>query len=150
MSGTEYRNPTPTVDAIIEVPGDRVVLIRRSNPPLGWAFPGGFVDEGERVEDAAIREALEETCLDVELVCLLGVYSDPSRDPRMHTMSCVYVARSEGTPTAADDAAHVEAVPVDRLLDREFAFDHAEIARDYLNYRANGTVPPPRPVSGDA
>lgn len=139
-----FRNPTPTVDAIIVLPGDRVVLIQRANPPLGWAFPGGFVDEGESVEDAARREALEETGLTVELVALLGVYSDPSRDPRQHTLSITYVASATGEPTAGDDAADAIAIPIDRLVDREFAFDHAEIAQDFLRWRATAEPPKPR------
>ena len=133
---TSYRNPVPTVDAIIELTGDRVVLIERKNAPLGWAFPGGFVDYGEKVEDACIREAKEETTLDVTLVELLGVYSDPDRDPRQHTMSVVFVARSNGEPIAADDALTVAAVTLDELLDRDFAFDHAQIAADYLAWRS--------------
>ena len=139
-----FRNPTPTVDTIIVLPGDRVVLIRRANPPLGWAFPGGFVDEGESVEDAARREALEETGLHVRLVTLLGVYSDPSRDPRQHTLSITYVATADGEPSAGDDAESAVAVPVDAILDREFAFDHAEIARDFVHWRASGETPCPR------
>jgi ADP-ribose pyrophosphatase YjhB (NUDIX family) len=139
-----YRNPTPTVDIIIRLPGDRVVLIERANEPLGWAFPGGFVDYGECLEDAARREAKEETHLDVELKVLLGVYSDPNRDPRQHTMSATYVARASQEPVAGDDAAAVAAVPIAELLDREFAFDHGEMARDFVHWVSTGELPKPR------
>ena len=102
----EYRNPVPTVDLIIRLP-DGILLIERKNPPHGKALPGGFVDEGETVESAAIREAMEETGLAVELKELFYVYSDPSRDPRKHTISVVFIADANGTPRAADDAASV-------------------------------------------
>jgi 8-oxo-dGTP diphosphatase len=130
------RNPAPTVDAIIELPGDRVVLIERGSAPFGWAFPGGFVDYGETAEAACAREAREETGLEVRLVALLGVYSDPARDPRQHTMSVVYVCDASGEPVAGDDAREAHAVPVDALLDRPFAFDHAQMARDFLAWRS--------------
>ena len=138
------RNPYPTVDTVIEVPGDRIVLIRRANPPHGWALPGGFIDVGESCEEAARREAEEETGLEVVLVALLGVYSDPRRDPRHHTMSVVYVARASGVPCAGDDAAEARAVPLDDLGEHPLAFDHAEIVRDYLSWRATGRPPLPR------
>ena len=99
----EWRNPTPTVDVVIRQ-GETIVLIKRANPPHGWALPGGFIDEGERVERAAVREALEETGLDVRLEALRSVYSDPSRDPRQHTMSVVFTATAEGAPEGLDDA----------------------------------------------
>ena len=104
----QYRNPFPTVDIIIEIEGG-IVLIKRRNPPPGWAIPGGYVDYGETVEEAAVREAKEETGLDVRLTHLLGVYSDPGRDPRHHSISTVYVAVATGTPVADDDAADAEA-----------------------------------------
>ncbi|HBK22669.1 MAG TPA: NUDIX hydrolase, partial [Planktothrix sp. UBA10369] len=106
-----YRNPTPTVDIIIELidrPDRPIVLIERKNPPLGWAIPGGFVDYGESVETAAIREAKEETGLDVELIEQFYVYSDPNRDPRQHTLSVVFLATAIGQPQAADDAKNLE------------------------------------------
>jgi len=137
------RDPHVTVDAIIELPGDRVVLIERGYPPLGWAFPGGFVDYGEPAEAACVREAKEETGLDVELLTLLGVYSDPARDPRLHTLSVVYVARAEGEPEGGDDARAAHAVPVGELLDRPLVFDHERIARDFLRYRDHGERPAP-------
>ena len=144
------RNPYPTVDAIIELPGDRVVLIERANPPHGWAFPGGFIDVGEPAEDACLREAHEETGLEVTLVALLGVYSAPDRDPRHHTLSVVYVARSSGEPCAGDDARAAIAVPVSSLAERTYAFDHGTIAADYLAWRTSGSPAPLRPSRSHA
>src|SRR3989304_1636029 len=88
------KNPFPTVDIIIEIEGKGIVLIRRKNPPYGWAIPGGFVDYGESIENAAVREALEETSLKVELLRQFHVYSSPDRDPRFHTISTVFTARA--------------------------------------------------------
>lgn len=133
----EYKNPKPTVDAIIELPGNRIVLIRRKNPPLGWALPGGFVDEGEPLDRACVREAKEETGLDVELLEQFFTYSDPRRDPRRHTISTVYLARANGTPKGADDAAEAQAFSVD-ALPKDLCFDHGEILGDYLRYRSTG------------
>lgn len=133
----EYKNPKPTVDAIIELPGERIVLIRRKNPPLGWALPGGFVDEGERLDLACVREAKEETGLDVQLLEQFFTYSDPRRDPRQHTISTVYLARADGTPKGADDAAEAEAFAID-ALPQDLCFDHGEILADYLRYRRTG------------
>lgn len=127
----EFRNPFPTVDIIIEVEGG-IVLIERKNPPHGWAIPGGFVDYGETVEAAAVREAKEETGLDVRLTGLLGVYSDPSRDPRRHTISTVFVASATGRPVADDDAADAGVFTEDTLPD-DIAFDHREILADYFS-----------------
>ncbi|ATB37431.1 ADP-ribose pyrophosphatase [Cystobacter fuscus] len=132
-----YKNPVPTVDCIIELAGERVVLIRRKNPPLGWALPGGFVDEGERLDVAAVREVKEETGLDVELVEQFFTYSDPSRDPRRHTLSTVFIGRARGEPRGADDAAEAKAFPVD-ALPRELCFDHGTILADYLTYKRTG------------
>lgn len=126
----KHRNPFPTVDIIIEVEGG-IVLIERKNPPYGWAIPGGFVDYGEKVEDAAVREAKEETSLNVKLTRLLGVYSDPSRDPRSHTISTVFVATAEGLPVAADDAADAGVFTKDTLPEN-IVFDHREILADYF------------------
>lgn len=125
------RNPLPTVDIIIETPGG-IVLIERKNPPHGWAIPGGFVDYGETVEEAAVREAKEETGLDVTLTRLLGVYSDPRRDPRHHTISTVFVASAEGQPVADDDAADAGVFTRDCLPER-LAFDHRKILKDYYS-----------------
>ena len=130
---SEHKNPFPTVDIIIEVQGG-IVLIERKNPPHGWAIPGGFVDYGEKVEDAAVREAKEETSLDVKLTRLLGVYSDPSRDPRSHTISTVYVATAAGLPVAADDAAYA-GVFTENTLPENIVFDHREILGDYFRIR---------------
>ena len=131
--------PLLTVDVIIEMmdrPGRPVVLIERRNPPPGWALPGGFVDPGETLEQAAMREAREETGLDVHLKALLGCYSDPARDPRGHTVSAVYVAQAQGTPSAQDDAQDL--VLTDPRTPPPLAFDHAVILRDYLRYLETG------------
>lgn len=125
----KYRNPFPTVDIIIELQGG-IVLIKRKNPPYGWALPGGFVDYGESLEDAAVREAREETGLEVRNLRLLGCYSDPGRDDRMHSISTVYVAESSGQPQAADDAAYAAVFPLDSLPG-PLCFDHARILGDY-------------------
>ncbi len=127
-----YKNPVPAVDLIIEIKGQGLVLIERLNPPPGWALPGGFVEVGETLEQAAVREAKEETCLDVELLGQFHSYSDPKRDPRMHCISTVFVARATGTPRAEDDAKSVAVYPKDRLPD-VLAFDHRKILDDYLN-----------------
>lgn len=137
----DYRNPTPTVDVIIRCQ-DRIVLIRRRNPPLGWALPGGFVDEGETVEHAAIREAMEETGLQVTLDQLLYVYSDPSRDSRQHTLSVVFTGHAEGTPQAADDADEAKLFSLDDLP--ELVFDHARIVADYAHFIQSGERPDPQ------
>ena len=127
-----YRNPVPTVDALIHIPGRGVVLVERQNEPYGWALPGGFVDYGEPAELAAIREAKEETGLTVELTGLLGVYSDPSRDPRQHTLSIVYIAQAVDPDelAAGDDAKGVGVFPVGHWPS-PLCFDHARILNDY-------------------
>lgn|SRR5690606_36112189 len=137
--------PLLAADVIIRLRDqpDRVVLIERRNPPLGLAIPGGFVDVGERVEVAAKREAREEVCLDVKLEFLLGLYSDPARDPRGHTVTAVYVASAAGQPRAADDArAIIVADPADTSL--PLAFDHRLILDDYLHWRRTGELAPLR------
>jgi ADP-ribose pyrophosphatase YjhB (NUDIX family) len=126
-----YRNPVPTVDIIIEVDGGKVILIKRKNDPVGWALPGGFVDYGESLEEAAIREAREETSLGITLVEQMHTYSRPDRDPRQHTISTVYVAKGRGLPEAADDAAEIGAFTQDSLPD-PLMFDHKEILSDYF------------------
>lgn len=128
-----YRNPSPTVDIIIELPDDKIVLIERRNPPPGYALPGGFVDYGESLEDAAVREAREETGLDVEIVRQFHTYSDPSRDPRKHTITTVFIARADGTPRAGDDAAAILLADRDSLP--KMAFDHNRIVLDYYSGR---------------
>jgi len=137
----KYRNPLPTVDIIIEVE-QGIVLIKRKNPPYGWALPGGFVDYGESLEDAALREAKEETGLDVELVSQMGAYSDPARDPRQHTISVVFVARAAGRPQAADDAAEV-GVFGRSSLPEDLAFDHGKILVDYFSRKPTNHPPGP-------
>jgi len=127
-----YTHPVPAVDLIIEIEGQGWVLIERRNPPPGWALPGGFVEVGESLEQAAVREAREETCLEVELLGQFHTYSDPARDPRMHCISTVFVARAEGTPKAEDDAKSVAVFPRDRLPE-VMAFDHRKILEEYLN-----------------
>ena len=139
-----YRPTTPLLaaDAIIELtdkPGRPIVLIERKNPPYGWAIPGGFVDVGERLEVAAIREAKEEVCLDVRLKALLGVYSDPKRDDRGHTVTAVYIAEATGEPQAADDAKNLNIFDLDSLPD-ELAFDHRQVLEDYRKFRESGVV----------
>lgn len=136
---TTYRNPAPTVDVVIECEG-HVVLILRKNPPPGWALPGGFVEYGERIEDAAVREAKEETGLDVTLTALLGVYSDPARDPRQHTVATVYVGRADGTPIGGDDAAEAKFFSEDDLP-ADIAFDHRAILADYFTFARTGRRP---------
>jgi 8-oxo-dGTP diphosphatase len=138
--------PLLTTDIVIELadrPGRPIVLIERKHEPFGWAIPGGFVDVGETVERAAVREAREETSLEVTLIALLGVYSDPARDPRSHTASVVYVARARGEPRARDDAKSV-AVFSPEALPAALAFDHARILSDYLEFRRSGRAPPVR------
>ena len=137
--------PLLTVDVIIEMsdrPGRPIVLIERKFPPHGWALPGGFVDVGERLEQAALREAREETSLDVSLSALLGCYSDPARDARGHTVSAVYIATASGQARAMDDAKNLglfDARDCPKLV-----FDHARIIEDYLCYRETGRVAPLR------
>ena len=131
----EYANPVPTVDIIIEVqsPGgaEGIVLIYRKNDPRAWSLPGGFVDYGESLEQAAEREANEETGLKVEALRQFHTYSDPSRDPRRHTISTVFVARAKGQPRGGDDAARAGIFTEERLP-RPLAFDHEKILKDYF------------------
>lgn len=124
------RNPLPTVDIIIEI-GGRIVLIKRMNPPHGWALPGGFIDYGESAEHAAQREAREETGLKITEMRQFHCYSDPSRDPRRHTISVVFVAKATGTPQARDDAADIGLFSPGNIPE-ELAFDHRQILSDYL------------------
>ena len=135
------RNPIPTVDIIIEMPDGGIVLIERKNPPPGWAIPGGFVDYGESLETAAVREAKEETSLEVELIMQFHTYSDPSRDKRMHTISTVYLARPIGGTLKADDDAKHLGVFTESNLPTLLAFDHAQIIADYFRYKKTGKLP---------
>lgn len=132
-SSSEHRNPVPTVDIIIQL-NNGVLLVKRKNPPEGWALPGGFVDYGESLEAAALREAEEETGLRVELLRQFHTYSDPSRDPRHHTISTVFVAAASGKPEAGDDAADVGVFGRGNLPDL-LAFDHRSILEDYFSGR---------------
>ncbi len=124
------RNPFLTVDAIIEIEGG-VILIKRKNPPHGWAIPGGFVDYGETIESAVIREAKEETCLDINNIRQFHTYSAPDRDPRHHTVSIIFTASASGTPVAADDAREIGIFTRD-TLPGDIAFDHRKILEDYF------------------
>ena len=126
-----FRNPIPTVDIIIEIESKGIILIKRKNPPYGWAIPGGFLDYGEPLEEAATREAKEETNLDVKLVRQFYTYSDPKRDPRHHSISTVYIARGQGKPEAKDDAIEIGVFNESNLPD-EIAFDHRNILMDYF------------------
>jgi ADP-ribose pyrophosphatase YjhB (NUDIX family) len=126
-----YQNPIATVDIIIEVESKGVVLIKRKNPPYGWAIPGGFVDYGESLEKAAMREAKEETNLEVNLVRQFHTYSDPKRDPRHHSISTVYIGKAEGIPQAEDDALEI-GIFNESNLPEQIAFDHRSILRDYF------------------
>ncbi len=133
----KYSNPLPTVDIIIELVDGGIVLIKRKNPPYGWAIPGGFVEVGESLEEAAVREAREETGLKVRILCQLHTYSAPDRDPRFHTISTVFVASSRGTPRAGDDAAGL-GVFTEENLPVDIAFDHREILSDYFRWKNEG------------
>ena len=128
-----YRNPLLTVDIIIEVPAKGIILIERKNPPFGWAIPGGFVDYGESLEAAALREAKEETGMDLAGLRQFRAYSDPKRDPRGHTVSVVFTAQGTGVPKAADDAKSLRIFPLEELP-KDLAFDHALILSDYSEW----------------
>ncbi|MBI4752915.1 NUDIX hydrolase [Candidatus Desantisbacteria bacterium] len=142
----KYNNPLPTADIIIELfPSPQkgegiirgIVLIKRKNPPYGWAIPGGFVEYGESMEQTAVREAKEETGLDISLICQLHTYSAPDRDPRHHTITTVFVAQADGEPMADDDAADVGIFKEDNLP-CDIAFDHREILADYFLLKKKG------------
>ena len=131
------KTPYLTTDGIVEIYNDAqqllgIVLIKRKYPPLGLALPGGFVEIGEKVEDACVREMKEEISLDVEIETLLGVYSNPKRDERFHTVSIVYVCKAYGMPKGADDAKEAMVVKLEDLKTQRLAFDHKEIIEDYL------------------
>lgn len=133
MGEATRKNPVPTVDIIIEVESG-IILIERKNPPYGWAIPGGFVDYGESLEEAAKREALEETSLEITDMVQFKSYSDPKRDPRFHTISTVYIARGNGTPKAKDDAKNLGIFTIDNLPSN-LAFDHRKILADYFSFK---------------
>ena len=126
-----YQNPIPTVDIIIVMESKGIILIKRKNFPYGWAIPGGFVDYGESLEETALREAKEETNLDVELTRQFHTYSDPKRDPRHHSISTVFIAKGKGIPRAKDDALEIGIFTEPNLPD-EIVFDHRSILRDYF------------------
>ena len=132
------KNPIPTVDIIIEIKRDDgkegIILIERKNPPYGWALPGGFVDYGESLEEAAIREAKEETSLDIELIEQFHTYSEPRRDPRFHTISTVFIAHASGKPAPKDDAKNIE-IFTEEEINFPLAFDHLRILKDYFKYK---------------
>ncbi len=128
---------------LVDLPERPFVLIERAFPPYGWAVPGGFVDVGETIEHAAVREAKEEICLDVRLTALLGLYSNPSRDPRNHTVTAVYIAEANGLPKAADDAKNC-GIFTFATQPELLAFDHAMVLEDYRRYRETGQVTPLR------
>ena len=139
--------PRITVDIIIEI-DNGIVLIKRKNPPHGWAIPGGFVDYGESLESAAKREAKEETGLDVENLRQFHTYSEPGRDPRGHTVSTAFTAKGKGTPKASDDAAEIGVFTKDNLPEN-LAFDHIKILEDYFSFNKNHGVPPNK-IGGQA
>ncbi|MCX5681893.1 MAG: NUDIX hydrolase [Candidatus Omnitrophica bacterium] len=126
--------PYITVDVIIELPKG-IVIIERSNPPFGWALPGGFVDRDESLETAVRREAMEETNLKLENLRQFHTYSDPKRDPRFHTIDAVFIAKGVGTPKSGDDAKNLKIVPYEDLLKGSYAFDHKQIIKEYMRAR---------------
>jgi len=134
----KYKHPIPTIDIIIEIERENgqegIILIQRKNPPHGWALPGGFVDYGESLEEAAVREAKEETSLDIRLKSQFHTYSDPKRDPRKHTISTVYVATAQGKPKAKDDAQDI-GIFTKEEIDFPLAFDHRKILADYFKQK---------------
>ena len=145
MKKVGYKNPIPTVDIIIQM-NSRILLVKRKNEPFrGYmAIPGGFVNEGETVEDAAKREVKEETSLNIELIDILGVYSDPKRDPRGHNMSTVFIGKiptirnGRVEAVAADDALELQWMDLEVIHDEKFAFDHKNILKDYLEWKESG------------
>jgi len=128
----KHKNPIPTVDIIIEIKDQGIVLIKRKNPPLGWAIPGGYVNYEESFENAAVREAEEETSLKVKLLKQFHTYSDPDRDPRQHNATTVFIARAQGEPQAASDAKGIGIFTEDNLPDN-LCFDHRQILLDYFH-----------------
>ena len=130
---TQYRNPLVTVDIIIEI-STEFIMIERANPPHGWALPGGFVAYGDSLESSAIREAKEETSLDIQIIEQFHTYSQPDRDPRHHTVTTVFIASASGVPTAADDAKNLDLFS-EHELPNPIVFDHERIINDYFKYK---------------
>ena len=133
----KMKEPRITADIIIELEDRRIVLIKRKNPPVGWALPGGFLEYGESLEDCAVREAKEETSLDVELKGQLSTYSTLDRDPRWHTVTTVFVATSSGAPRAATDASEIRVFKRDKIP-KDLVFDHNKILEDYFKAKNRG------------
>lgn len=144
MKEQRHRNPIPTVDTIIQKVS-RILLVKRKNEPFKgyFALPGGFVNKGEKVEEAARREVKEETSLDIELVDILGVYSDPDRDPRGHIMSTVFIGKISNNKQkvealAQNDAAEVGWISLEEIDSTNLAFDHKKIITDYISWQRSG------------
>jgi 8-oxo-dGTP diphosphatase len=136
----EYRNPVPSVDIILQK-GSEILLVKRKNEPFKdhLALPGGFVNEAESVESAAMREAFEEISLDIEPIDILGVYSDPKRDPRKHVLTVVFVGTIlNGMPNPRDDSSEIEWVRLDDIQKKNLAFDHKQILSDYIEWSRTG------------
>jgi 8-oxo-dGTP diphosphatase len=144
MNEKHYKNPTPTVDAIIQKNSQILLIERKKEPFKGYlVLPGGFVNEGERVEDAAKREVKEETSLDIVLLEILGVYSEPGRDPRGHVMSTVFIGEISKVSykvdaIAQDDAAAIEWLNLEEVVNTRFGFDHRRIIIDYTKWKQFG------------
>ena len=144
MNEKHYKNPTPTVDAIIQKNSQILLIERKKEPFKGYlVLPGGFVNEGERVEDAAKREVKEETSLDIVLLEILGVYSEPRRDPRGHVMSTVFIGKIskrnyEVDAIAQDDAAAIEWLNLEEVVNTRFGFDHGKIITDFIRWKQIG------------
>ncbi|MDD5154933.1 MAG: NUDIX hydrolase [Candidatus Omnitrophica bacterium] len=139
VTGKLQAGPFSTVDAIIEIDGG-IVVIKRTNPPFGWALPGGFVDYGESLEDAVRREMKEETGLELDDLKQFHTYSEPGRDPRFHTIATVFLAKGKGSPKAGDDAGDLKIMKLSELDKLSFAFDHKNIIRDYIRYKNEGSA----------
>jgi ADP-ribose pyrophosphatase YjhB (NUDIX family) len=136
----DYKNPIPTVDAIIQK-SSSILLVKRKKDPYKnqFALPGGFVNEGETIEEAIEREVYEETSLKIHPIDILGVYSDPTRDPRGHMMTVVFIVLIiKGIATAGDDAKEISWIPIEKINEIKIAFDHKLVLRDYLRWKREG------------